>query len=116
MIHTTTYARANTQASLSAPISRLVRDNVLRIGLVAAGMTLFIAVAEAKTPIKDVNLADLPNLVSQVANQSTLEGPMRIGSPSVTRQYLSSDDFSATVSPSNVLNSPAARFITQRLN
>ncbi|MEM6833257.1 MAG: hypothetical protein ACFBZ9_00375 [Sphingomonadales bacterium] len=107
-------ASANTAFTNS--VATLVRDNVLRVGLVLVGMTMFIAVAEAKTPVNQLDLTNLPELVSQVANQSAKieEGP--IGRPYIARQYLASDDYAATVSPNNLVNSPAARFLAERLN
>lgn len=108
--------------TLGESIAKLVRDNVLRVGLVLVGMTLFIAAAEAKTPINQLDLTNLPQLVSQVANQNTVEssGADLTAQTHAThrkaRQYLTSDDFAGRAAPNNVLNSPAARFLADRLN
>ncbi|MEO0410997.1 MAG: hypothetical protein AAF221_04040 [Pseudomonadota bacterium] len=108
--------------TLGDSLTKLMRDNVLRVGLVLFGMTVFIAAAEAKTPINQLDLTNLPQLVSQVANQSALQvGPQALTTQTISnhrkaRQYLTSDDFAAQAAPNNVLNSPAARFLAGRLN
>jgi hypothetical protein len=116
MAHTFTQTRPQVDGSIPSALGRLVRDNVLRVGLVLVGMTLFIAAAEAKTPAQDLSLDALPELVTQIANQSATELSARIDAPYIARTYQASDDFAATVAPSNLLNSPAARFLADRLN
>lgn len=116
MAHTFNQVSPNTDITLSTAIGRLLRDNVLRVGLVLAGMTLFIAAAEAKTPVNELALDNLPELVSQIANQSTMERSGRMDDLHMPRQYLTSDDFAASAAPRNVLNSPVARFLADRLD
>ncbi|MEM7568441.1 MAG: hypothetical protein AAF337_01470 [Pseudomonadota bacterium] len=115
-------APAQRPQSLSESVTKLVRDNVIRVGVVLMGMTLFIAAAEAKTPINEIDLTNLPGLVSQVAQQSAHDRSAGLISmesangPYVVRHYLPSDDFAAQSAPSNLLNSPAARFLANQLN
>lgn len=116
MAHTYTQTRPQLETNVTAALGRLVRDNVLRVGLVLVGMTLFIAAAEAKTPANDLALDALPELVTQIANQSAMELTERLDAPYIAREYRSSDDFAASVAPSNLLNSPAAQFLARRLN
>lgn len=122
MTQATWNSKSTQTETLGESLIKLMRDNVLRVGLVLFGMTVFIAAAEAKTPINELDLTNLPQLVSQVANQSTLEvstgalTTQTINSHRKARQYLTSDDFAAQTAPNNVLNSPAARFLADRLN
>ncbi|MEM9879012.1 MAG: hypothetical protein AAF862_07020 [Pseudomonadota bacterium] len=116
MAHTFNPTRPGTHVNMSAAIARLIRDNVLRVGLVLVGMTLFIAAAEANTQTDQIDLTNLPQLVTQVANQSALPDQANADRPYIARQYLASDDYAAGVAQSNLLNSPAARFLAKQLN
>jgi len=116
MAHTFTTVRPGTQVTMATALGRLIRDNILRVGLVLVGMTLFIAAAEAKTPVNEIDLTNLPQVVSQIAHQSAQHVAERIDQPHVVQQYLASDDYAAQVAPSNLLNSPAARFIARQIN